>query len=225
MLFFGCAAMSKSIRPIQTGTFHSTATAWLLASILCSCAGLFNTIPDREEYEYKDIDSSSYRLELFKGDISGICRIIGKTGDTLESIRWTRRDSVQRTPFWKSVRYYQRDTLFLGELPKREMDACDRDVRKRKRGIEDYAKVVERSDKDLAETYYRFSKVHRFGGQVEFRISVLPSGRVGRIYLLTNTSGDHDFALELLRIVNNLKFPPIESGCREEIIIPTHFLP
>lgn len=51
------------------------------------------------------------------------------------------------------------------------------------------------------------------------------SGSIDRIYLLGNTSGDHDFALELLQIVNNLEFPPIESGCREAIIIPRHFYP
>lgn len=198
---------------------------WILASILCSCAGFFNTIPDREEYEYKDIDSSSYRLELINGDINGVSRVIGKQGDTLEVIGWTRRDSVQRKPYWKAVPYFQKDTLFLSDHLKRETDGCNRDSRTQKRKIEDYISVVDRSDKQLAETYFRFSRIHRFGGAVEVQISVLPSGRIGRIYLVRNTSGDHDFALALLKIINALEFSPIESGCRETIIIPRNFRP
>src|SRR4051812_43832094 len=84
-------------------------------------------------------------------------------------------------------------------------------VENRQRTTESILKVLRKNTPDLRHTYNKYLKTHWFGGKVTFQFVIRPNGKIKFIYLLGNTSGDHDFALSLLEAVNQWSFEETQS--------------
>jgi hypothetical protein len=195
----------------------------VIAIYFSSCSGFFNTIQEQEEYDYRDIYLNKYHLNVVKGEIHGYSILTGTGGDTIEVLHWTKIDSVQRKPFWKSIEIFKRDTIKYFGSKNGPAAICNDSNLSLKRRVNDYAEVLNPFYSKIKSEFFSFNKMHRFGGDMLFRIRVEPMGKIEKIYLLRNTSGDHEFGVLVLNILNGAKFKPTNSGCYEIIDVPIRF--
>ncbi len=154
-------------------------TLIFLSLLLCSCAEIWNTIPDQEKYNYHDKDMNRYKLKLIAGKISGPSEVIASNGDTVELLKWDFKTKVDRKNHWKTTKYFAIDTVFIPRSKMEMVDSCDKIKRGGGRTLQDYRAVIDHNTKQLDSIYLRYSKIHRFGGEVKFQLNINQNGIVG----------------------------------------------
>lgn len=185
-------------------------------AVMAGCAEIFRTVPETETYAYSDLYAHEYRITLRKGKISDTSWLLDTAGQQLEVLKWNRSHSGK-----DSI-----DTLVVFRNDGGKVDNCKPGPGIIcQRSTESILKVIRKATPGLKHTYNSFLRSYRFGGTLTLQFKINPAGEIRVLYLLGNTTGQHDFGIAIMKIVNTWKFEKVDAASFDVVTVPFTFTP
>lgn len=183
---------------------------------MVGCAGFLKRIPDAENYEYSDIYHHRYKLRLKNGNIDDTSWITDSSGLPIETLKW----------WFNGKEKPKIDTILKNQAVISQQDSCTPTGSSNcQRSIESILKVIRNEVPKLKNTYDSYLKRYRFGGIIRLMLKIGPKGEIKYFYLLGNSTGSHEFALEVLKLVDSWKFEKIDNKTFDIVTVPLTFSP
>ncbi len=184
--------------------------------LLTGCAGFLNKIPERDVYRYTDLYQHQYNITLAYGEISDTSWVLDSSGKEIEVLKW---------------KYHEKGVLSIDTIVGRneglkDSNSCDTNKNKScRRSTESILKVIRKETPKLKGVYNKYLYGTSFGGKVTVQFKIDPEGNVRYLYIKGNTTGVHDFALDVLKKINTWKFEKVEGQSLDVVTVPFTFSP
>ena len=184
--------------------------------ISCASYQYQNHAPARDHYVYSDMDSNMYMINMVHGVIADTSYLYTKNNLPIEVLIWNAAGEIS-------------DTVYMTKPGKSTSDSCsDKKYESIKneacRTTESIVKTIRTNTPGLRKIFERYlANNSYFSGRTKFRFVVSPDGRIKYIYLLGNTTGSHEFTLEVLKKINYWRFDPEAGQAFDEVTVPFFF--
>jgi hypothetical protein len=198
-------------------------------SLLCAgCA--FR--PRVQVYNYQDQVHNTYSLHFTKGKLD-TSLFIGKDSASTLQLAWKYTQPIlspAKIQFHAdTIKVLNADTHSgISQGPGPCDDSLSPGYSKEKclRSTESILAVIRVATKKLIPKYNGYLRMEpTLYGRMTFRFAIAPDGGIISIYLLENTTYNMDFALDVMRELNGMRFAAVEGKANDIVSVPFTFSP
>ena len=181
----------------------------MMENTFLSCAGR-HASSDDQKYAY-ELNGNYYSLKIVNGIISDTSFIFKRSGELIEKSTWTYTDSSGKIIFHQKIFNGKNESI---------ANASD----SVKRGTESMLATIRKKTPDLHRIYNKYLRENPgFNGRLNFKFWIKPTGEINKLLILENTTGNKEFAIEILQKVSNWTFEAVAGQDEEILAIPFTF--